>query len=207
MKQDSYFEVEVKLYVPDLEAVAARLKHAHAALVTPRTYEYNVRYENQDETLSANRIVLRLRKDERVRLTYKEPTAQIHGDIPVRFEAEVDVNDMEAMAVILEKLGYHPYLTYEKYRTTYRLHNAEVVLDEMPYGNFVEIEGAPEDIREVLQLIDLEKAPQYRANYIRLFENVRQNMGLTFKDLSFENFKGITVPETALAAPNGEEQA
>jgi len=42
---------------------------------------------------------------------------------------------------VFEALGYAVYMMYEKYRTTFRLDNLEVVLDELPYGNFVEIEG------------------------------------------------------------------
>jgi len=32
-------------------------------------------------------------------------------------------------------------MMYEKYRTTFTIGSLEVVLDELPYGNFVEIEG------------------------------------------------------------------
>lgn len=199
-----YLEVEVKLYVANLRPVEQRLKEAHAALVMPRTFEYNVRYENAENTLTAQSIVIRLRRDQKIRLTYKEPTEQIDSEIQARFEAEVEIDDMKAMGVILEKLGYHPQVIYEKYRTTYELEHTEVVLDEMPYGNFVEIEGKPDDIRRVIGLLGLEAARQYRTNYIQMFENVRRNLDLDVPHLTFEHFNGVDVPQTAFEPPDGE---
>ena len=193
----NYMEVEIKLYVPDLQATEAHLWQVGAVLVSPRTFESNVRYENAASTLTQQGIVLRLRQDQRVRLTYKEPVEQIDAEIPSRFEAEVEVSDLEAMALILTKLGYHPHMTYEKYRTTYALDETEIVLDELPYGNFVEIEGAPDAIRGVIQKAGLQDARSYRSNYIHLFRNVCNALKLDFNDLTFENFKHIDVPQSA----------
>ncbi len=197
----TYLETEIKLYVPDLAAVEARLRDAGAVLHSPRVFENNMRYENADQTLTARGVVLRLREDAKIRLTYKEPVAQVDADIPSRFEVEVEVSDLAAMALILSRLGYHPHVTYEKYRTTYLLDATEVVLDELPYGNFVEIEGQPEAIRHVIQQIGLGEARQYRSNYIHLFENIRHALNLNIQHLTFENFKHISVPEAAFAEP------
>ena len=195
-------EIEIKLYCPDLGAVARRLVQAGAQVTTPRLYERNVRYENPDETLTANGIVVRLRQDYRARLTYKGPGSVAEG-IMRRYEAEVEVSDFDTMHAILGSLGYHPYLTYEKYRTTYELDGAEIVLDEMPYGNFVEIEGETSAIESLIQKLDLADAPRYGHSYTGLFENVRRNLNLTFQDLTFDNFDGIDVPESAFEAVSG----
>jgi adenylate cyclase class 2 len=191
-------ETEVKLYVPDLEAVKGRLEAAGATLAASRIYERNVRYENVAHTLTASDIVLRLRQDSRVRLTYKE-AARAQGGIVSRTEIEVEVGDFDAMQLILAKLGYTPYLVYEKYRTTYELDSAEVVLDEMPYGNFVEIEGEPAQIETIVARLELGSAWRSDASYMLLFERVKRRLGLTFNDLTFANFAGVTVPESAFA--------
>lgn len=191
-------EVELKLYVPDLDAVRQRLESLGARLKAPRVYERNTRYENGAQSLSPAGIVLRLRQDTRTRLTYKDG-GEMAGDsgIHSRFEAEVEVSDFDTMDTILRKLGYQPYWIYEKYRTTYVLDGVEVVLDEMPYGNFVELEGDEGAIQQVRARLGLEAARAYGAGYALLFERARRSLGLAFNDLTFANFEGVDVPESA----------
>jgi adenylate cyclase class 2 len=190
-------ETEVKIHVPDLDAIRSRLEAAGATLTHARVYEHNVRYENADHSLTPNNIVLRLRYDTRARLTYKEPPAASHShpaDLRVRFEAEVTVDDCDTMDLILQRLGYHPHVVYEKYRTTYHLDTAEIVLDEMPFGSFVEVEGAPNAIRAALAALDLHDAPRILEGYMELFERIKADLDLTMHDLTFANFKAVEVP-------------
>lgn len=192
-------ETEVKLYVPHLEWVQVQLDRAGAKLTAPRVYERNVRYENADQTLTQDGIVVRLRQDTRVRLTYKEGGSAKDG-IVSRTEVEVEVGDFDAMQTILGKLGYHPHMVYEKYRTTYEHGEAEIVLDEMPYGSFVEIEGEAEAIEPIIERLGLGEAPRLDGSYTVLFERVKNHLGLSFDDLTFDNFKGVDVPESAFQA-------
>ncbi len=193
---NAYTETEIKLYVPDLNTVKQRLEAVGAVITAPWIYERNVRYDDAERTLTPRGVVVRLREDSRVRLTYKEDGKVTEG-IMSRFEAEVEVSDFDAMETILGKMGYTPYLTYEKYRTTYELDDTEIVLDEMPYGNFVEIEGEIGAIKRVIATLGMENARRYEGSYATLFEKVRRKLGLTFMDLTFDNFRGIEVPETA----------
>lgn len=192
MNLTPYNETEVKLYMPDLAGVQQRLEAAGAVLTAPRVYERNVRYDNRERTMTPHGMVIRLREDTRVRLTYKDD-GTVENGITSRFEAEVEVSDFASMETILGKLGYTPYLTYEKYRTTYELDGTEVVLDEMPYGNFVEIEGDRAAIERVINVLGVGDARRYDGSYSTLFERVRQKLGLKFKDLTFANFEGVTV--------------
>ncbi len=192
---NSLTETETKLYVPDLATIAARLEAQGAILEAPRVFERNVRYEDAGETLTPRGIVVRLRQDTRVRLTYKGAPDEGRADgVLERFEAEVTVDDFDRMDRILQQLGYHPAVVYEKYRTTYTLHGAEVVLDELPYGNFVEIEGPREAIGRVLAALDLARAPRMGTSYLGLFERVKAALGLRMHDLTFANFAGVEVP-------------
>jgi adenylate cyclase class 2 len=193
-----YTETEVKLYVPDLPTVQKRLEAAGAKLTAPRVYERNVRYDNPDQTLSRRGVVIRLRQDTRVRLTYKDGGTSQAG-IVSRNEIEVEVSDFDAMATILAKFGYAPYFIYEKYRTTYELDGAEIVLDEMPYGNFVEIEGKRETIEALVARLELTSASRLDGSYSVLFDRVKRQLKLSFSDLTFANFTGITVPTSAFS--------
>lgn len=187
------YETEVKFYAPDLAAIQQRLEAAGAVCTAPRILERNMRYENADRTLSKNDIVLRLRQDSRVRLTYKEP-GEANLNVSRRPEWEVEISDFDTMDTILKKLGFVPYMVYEKYRTTYTWQETEIVLDELPYGPFVEIEGEEADIQAARKTFGLEGYKDQPMSYVKLFDRVKQKLGLTFDDLTFKNFEGITVP-------------
>lgn len=204
MSQANYTETEVKLYTPDLSVIEQRLLAAGAQLAAARVFERNVRYDDAASGLVASGQVLRLRADTRVRLTYKGQGAALDSGALTRFEAEVEVSDFDAMQAILARLGYRPYMTYEKYRTTYTLAGVEIVLDELPYGNFVEIEGEAALIEDVIVRLGLERARRYPRSYTGLFDNVRHSLGLTFTDLTFANFAGVTVPQGAFDAGHEE---
>ena len=154
MSDDKLRETEVKLQTPDLALVRRALEAAGATRLKPRVFERNLRYDSADGSVMAQGIVLRLRQDEAVKLTYKDDASMVAG-IVSRFEAEVEVSDFEMMDVILRRLGYRVALVYEKYRTTWELLGAEVVLDELPYGNFTEIEGDVETIERVVEVLGL----------------------------------------------------
>ena len=193
-------EIETKLYIPDLADMQQRLESVGATLTKPRVYERNVRYDNEDHTLSPNGIVLRLREDTAIRLTYKQP-GMVQDGIVSRYEAEVEVSDFATMEAILSHLGFHPFMIYEKYRTTYHLNNAEIVLDEMPYGNFVEIEGDIDTIQQTIQRLDLSDVSRFGHSYARLFDFVKIHLGLDCRDLTFDNFAGLEVPASAFHPP------
>ncbi len=192
MSEDHSLEVEVKLHTPDLAAVKAALEEAGATLVKPRVFERNLRYDSADGSLMAQGIVLRLRQDEAVKLTYKADASMTSG-IVSRFEAEVKVSDFETMHVILRRLGYGVELIYEKYRTTYALDGAEIVLDELPYGNFTEIEGDVETIERVVAVLGLGGCRRMSGGYVQIFMDVKARLGLDIRDCNFNNFADIDV--------------
>jgi adenylate cyclase class 2 len=187
-------ETEVKIKVSDLDAIAQQLESLGAVRTHDRTYEKNVRYEDANQSLTPADRVLRLRQDDQVRLTYKEPTEST-GRFKTRTEIEVTVGDFDTTELLLQKLGYHPAWVYEKYRTTFTLGNCEIVLDEMPYGALIEIEGDTVCIESALTRLGLHDAPPIHASYSDLFFAIKAKLGLSFRDLTFENFAGIAVPE------------
>ncbi|MBN2470178.1 MAG: class IV adenylate cyclase [Anaerolineae bacterium] len=199
-----YLEVEAKLWVDDLAPVLARLQASGAVLLQPRVLERNTRYEDASGGLTPAGIVLRLRQDSQARLTYKGPAqAPLTAGLQTRFEAEVAVSNFDTMAVILEKLGFTPFMVYEKHRTAYGLDGVQVLLDEMPFGHFVEVEGEPDRIEGVITRLGLAENPRFAESYAQLFDYVRAHLDLTCHDLTFENFAGIAVPFEAFRPPEG----
>lgn len=200
----AYHEIEVKLYVLAFAPIQQKLDSLGAACIHERVYERNIRYDKPAEGFADKGLVLRLRQDSVAKLTYKEPQneAALSQGIHQRFEAEVVVSDFDTMNTILERLGYQSYMIYEKYRTTYTLDDVEIVLDEMPYGLFVEVEAEnAEQIQTILDKLDLTDTPRIAYSYAQLFDHVRHHLNLSCRDLTFDNFTGITVPVNAFEPP------
>ncbi len=186
-------EVEAKFPVSSFQTVLQRLEQTGAVLEAPRVHEVNLRFDTPDGTLTRERRVLRLRRDHRAVLTYKG-AAQSGQEVSVRQEIEVEVSDFEAARHLLEALGYRVSVLYEKYRTTYRLMGTHVVLDEMPFGNFVEIEGDDaEQIHTVASLLGLRWEARVAESYLGLFERVRKAYGLPPSHLTFDALQDVRV--------------
>jgi adenylate cyclase class 2 len=69
----------------------------------------------------------------------------------------------------------------------------------MPYGNFAEIEGPDgASIRRAAEALGLDWEKRILDSYIMLFDRLKERLGLSFRDLSFENFKSLTVTREML---------
>jgi len=143
-----------------------RLEEVGASGGGAAVFEENTIYTGPG--LDPRRRVLRLRrKGESAVFTFKE--RDLSGSAVKRQrEEETEVADASAMAAILEALGYTPVLVYEKRRETWRLGGVEVVLDELPFGLFVEIEGEEASILEAERLLDLGGTEAEHAPYPEL---------------------------------------
>ena len=188
-------EVEVKFLVDDLEAVRRRLVAAGATTGAPRVHERNVRFDTADGALLARQALLRLRQDSRVRLTYKGLSDQDAGsEAKIREEIELTVEEFDRMALIFARLGFGAVQSYEKYRQTFHWRDVEVVLDEMPFGNFVELEGATDaELKDAAAALGLDWSRRVLTNYLALMEQARRAFDLPFNDLTFANFAGRPV--------------
>jgi adenylate cyclase class 2 len=186
-------EIEAKFYVRDLKKIETCLQDLEARLIQPRVLETNLRFDLPDGGLRSEGRVLRLRQDTEARLTYKGAGRSKKG-IVNRTEIEFVVDDFEKAKLFLEALGYQKLLQYDKYRTTYEFEDCHIMLDELPYGNFVEIEGENTTaIHSAANKLGLNMQTAISESYSSLFEKVRRTLGLTFTDLTFANFAGIEV--------------
>ena len=186
-------ETEVKFFVQDLKRIEMRLQELEAHLVQPRVHEVNLRFDNEKGELRKNFKVLRLRQDSEAKFTYKGPSEERAGGVLTRKEVEFTVGSFDAAKEFLELLGFVPVVFYEKYRTTYELHGVHIMLDELPYGTFVEIEG--EDInalQKVSELLALRWDAMVKAGYHALFERITEKYKLEYGQLSFEALRSIT---------------
>ena len=136
------------------------------ATFTSEVFEEN--YLHRGGVLDERGAVLRLRKTaEKTVFTYKEKVVN-DSDFKHQIEFETIVSDVGATENIIEKLGYKLAVIYEKHRKTWHLGNVEVVLDELPFGYYMEIEGAIEDILAAETLLGIEDLETEARGYPRL---------------------------------------
>jgi adenylate cyclase class 2 len=185
-------ETEVKFYLPDPAPMRARLA-AIGARCLGRLHEHNVRLEDQDRSLGRKKSLLRLRQDRAARLTFKSTPENADPEFKQLHELEVEVGDFEAMLHILAALGFEPVQRYEKWRESWALERTVFCLDRLPYGDFLEIEGAKADITAVAGRLGLDWGRRILWNYLEIFELVKTRHILPFADLTFENFTTISV--------------
>lgn len=159
------FEIEKKyrLTATQRERVMRKLESVGADF-EGADFEENILFRGG--IVSAKECILRLRKTEdKTVLTYKESLmtdSSANTGIKRRTEYETIVADSAAMEAILESLGYRQSLIYEKRRQTWKFENVEVVVDELPFGLFLEIEGEEDEIKAAeikLRIMDLEVEP------------------------------------------------
>jgi adenylate cyclase class 2 len=193
-------ETEVKFLVFDLAKIEARLRELKAKVFSPRTIEINLRFDNSNGDFERTGRVLRLRKDDLARLTYKGNSQNIEGALSRR-EIEFAVDDFDSAKQFIEALGYEVAFIYEKYRTTYEisltsptgLTSLKIMLDELPYGYFIEIEGKLEMLRPIADELGLDWNKAVPTSYHALFARLCEARGFKLRDLTFENFKEIKV--------------
>jgi len=167
-------EKKYRLDKKRLVELSAKLA-AVGAVFSDEVFEEN--YLHRGGTLDERGAMLRLRRIGDVTyFTYKEKLRN-DDDIKHKIEFETIVADVEATENIIDKLGYHLSVVYEKHRKTWHLGNVEVVLDELPFGFYMEIEGTIEDIEAAERLLEVEDLEPEPRGYPRLTVKYGKDVG------------------------------
>jgi adenylate cyclase class 2 len=177
-------EIETKFNLPSIDDFHRNVLDYGGRLVQPRTLERNLRFDTPEGRLSATEQILRLRSDHKTTLTYKR---SVHAE--KRTEIQFELNDFDAAKNLLEALGFEVIFIYEKYRQIFQVGDVYLMIDELPFGTFVEIEGPSlESIKQAAHNLDLKWNNRITTNYLSLFERLRDHYKLTFRDATFANF-------------------
>jgi adenylate cyclase class 2 len=156
-------EKKYRLAANDVVALRARLSQVGAEALRGVEFEENTLYAGAN--LEPGKRNLRLRRVAgRAVLTLKErePSADA---IKRQHEEETEVGDADTLSTILRALGYAPALVYEKRRETWTLDGVEIVIDELPFGWFAEIEGEREAILRAERKLGLENVLAEQRTY------------------------------------------
>ena len=158
-------EKKYRLTMGQLQQLAEKLPQVGATR-SGREFEENTLYRHP--AIDRQTSVLRVRRvGDRTILTFKQqlPTST---SAKYRREEETQVENYAALIAVLQVLGCVPAMVYEKRRETWKLRDTEIVLDELPFGWFMEIEGSEEGIEEVEQLIAIDGLQVESATYPQL---------------------------------------
>jgi adenylate cyclase class 2 len=191
-------ELEVKYFIADLTRMIDMLHRLGASLKKERVHEFNLIFDTRDRDLIRSGQVLRLRKDSKSYITFKGPGVT-GADVLNRQEIQFAVSNFESAKKLLTALGFEVSMVYEKYRTLYQYNQVEVTLDEMPYGDFIEIEGpTASEIMEVSRMLGLSWEKRILVRYTDLFEELRKRLDLEFRDLVFNEFQTLKITQDDL---------
>jgi adenylate cyclase, class 2 len=155
-------EIEIKLRVDRLEDLLRRLREI-GAVPQGRVLERNTLFDTPDSAVRRHGRLLRLRQQTSAPghglrgqpnsavLTSKAPPSPVSTKGKKRIYKEVQereepVKDAARLTRTLKSLGFHPGFRYEKYRSSFRLRELHLDLDETPAGVFLELEGFPSAI-------------------------------------------------------------
>jgi adenylate cyclase class 2 len=158
-------EKKYRLAAAQREQIIKRLPGLGARRVADE-FEDNTLYEGCG--LDISRSVLRLRRvGKRAVLTYKERFPS-RSAIKQQREEETEVTDAASTDAILIALGFRAAVVYEKRRTTWSLGKVEIVIDELPFGMFMEIEGPAKEITKTEKLLAVKALRAEHTTYPEL---------------------------------------
>ena len=177
-------ETEIKFRHDDLAALRERILEAGGTSVAA-FFEDNIVYDDREQSLFSRKLLLRLRKSDRISLTFKRPIEK--AVFKVMEEIEVEVSDFDSMNGILLALGYSKAFRYQKRRALFALGRVGVNLDVTPIGDFVEIEGEKADIESAARTLNLDMKEGISKNYLELYREHCKDRGVQPADMVFRD--------------------
>jgi adenylate cyclase class 2 len=177
MDTEKGLEIEVKFRIGDPSAVIGKLKEIGARMVDSGL-ERNIKYGGHG--LEEGDELLRLRSYAgKADITHKRKPKNAPKGFKVREEAIVMIGSFERGRKLLEAIGYRPVFVYEKKRQTWELGDVGILLDVMPLiGNFMEIEGTEDGIRETAGKLGLDMHDAITKSYGELFDQYCADKGI-----------------------------
>jgi len=161
--------------VSNLEEMARRLQAVGATLEDPRVFEENHILDDPDGRLRERQVILRVRLvNGRGLVTVKEKIAGDQGDYKMQHEQESTVGDGASLLATLHAAGFVTAYRYQKYRRVFRRGDLLITLDELPLGDYLELEGAPADIDRTAGELGFSRSDyineSYRDLHLRCWE-------------------------------------
>lgn len=111
-----------------------------------------------------------------VKIKTKDDTKMFERD---EYEFEIEGNKTESARLFLKALGYSIEHIFEKRR--YKLdsiNNCDFIVDELPFGYFIELEGEEKNIEKSIKELNLENNEKINGAYLKLWEEYKKQNNL-----------------------------
>jgi len=159
-----------------------------------RVYEKTTMIDNKESSMQIEDARLRVReikKEDQKILEFSYKRRIPHEGGVVKKEEEIEVafhTDPALFMTILEKMGFVPVSSYERFRTTYVIYNTKTTLDEFPFGWILEIEGEEDNIDKVIKKLGLKKGNSTLESCDDVYDRLCKESGSTpKKDILFDD--------------------
>jgi adenylate cyclase class 2 len=191
-----YTETEIKLLIPDVNHAREQLTKINAFIKQDRHFEDNYVMDTPEEKIRNSGYLFRVRiikslTDETCRrnpavLTFKGKTI-ISDGLRHREEIETMIDPPENFLQILERLGFVLKFRYQKYRTVFGFNQKQIhtCIDELPIGNFFELEGPAEEIHEIAEKLGYSRQDYISDSYGGLYYKWLQEKGIESPHMVF----------------------
>ncbi len=182
-----YKEIEAKFIVDSLEPYHEKLRQLGAVLLYD-VVEHNEYFDTEDDALEKKGMILRLRKENKITVTLKA-NKEIKDGMKIYDEYETEVKDFSVIKTIFLSLGLEDYFMIEKHRITYLLNDTYIMLDKMPFGYVVEVEGQPHLVKKIVKDLGLSlDHTTTHGNYYH-WKKLLKDYQLGWMNATFQNAK------------------
>jgi len=164
-------EIEIKFKIENPIFIKKRLKNSGAKFIS-KAFEKTLRFDTPDNLLERNKKFLRIKTGFKNVITLKKKIPS--KKFKEREEIEFEIGDPKKMKIILENLGFTKVRIMEKYREKWCFNNTEIVIDKLPMGYFIEIEGNKKSIKRVAKFLKLDFKNRITKTYWDLWDEFRK---------------------------------
>lgn len=177
-------EIEIKFKIAESILIRKKLKSKGAKFIG-KTFERTLKFDTPANNLYKNGKFLRLRTGFKNVITFKRKLKS--KNFKEREEIELEIPDPEKMEIILKNLGFTKKLIMEKYREKWQWGSAEIVIDKLPFGNFIEIEGNKKEIKKAVKILGLNFGDRITDTYWGLWKDYRKKKGIKNENIIFKS--------------------
>lgn len=179
-------EIEIKIQLNDKKEIQQRLQ-ALGWYIKDLIFHKTYLLSTPNEALFEQGIFPRVRVEgNRTIFTIKVKSQKNKADDKnlnyfQRDEYEVEVEDADKIVKMLSILGLTEQLVDEKYRQTWLNEKSEglsIVIDTLPFGCFLEIEGTKDQIEKTVKQLDLQNEKRITIAYRRVYREYCKKNGI-----------------------------
>jgi len=178
-----YTEKEIKLRVKNLAELIDNLKKSGAKFLN-KAKEKTIKLDTSGGDLESRGLFLRVREGSKNTITFKEKIGE-DKNVRARKETEFEIQDVDKMAYILERLGFDYSRIMEKYRINLSYKGTKLSLDELFFGQFLEIEGQENKIEKVARELGFDLDEKILVTYWDILEEFNKKNKTKLKDIIF----------------------